>query len=91
MAAKKQSVKQAIADGRRTRTIKPPPAPALLQSEDVGAPLSLDRAIEEKLRLYPRAKLKEIIAMFELEGVRVTPAAVEKLQRKAIPGTPTLS
>lgn len=83
MAAKKPSTKQTVPGARRTSTIKPPPAPAVLQSEDVGAPLSLDRAIQEKVRLYPRAKVKEIVAMFELEGVRVTPAAVEKLQGKA--------
>lgn len=82
MAMKKPSNDQA-AD--RMSTIKPPPAPVVIESDDVGAPLSLDRAIGEKVRLYPRAKVKEIIAMFELEGVRVTPAAVQKARRQATP------
>ncbi|HVA50053.1 MAG TPA: hypothetical protein VNH11_27045 [Pirellulales bacterium] len=66
-------------------TIKPPSAPPLFHSDEVGAPLGRDRAIREKVRLYPRASVKEIVAMFELEGLRVAPADVQKAKRQATP------
>lgn len=69
----------------RLKTIKPPPAPAVVQSDDVGAPISRDRAIREKMRMYPKATVQEIVAMFELDGVRVSPASVEKARRNATP------
>jgi hypothetical protein len=62
--------------------IKPPPAPPLMVSAEVGAPVAQDQAIREKLRLYPRATINEIVAMFELDGVKVSPAAVRKAKRK---------
>ncbi|HVX15644.1 MAG TPA: hypothetical protein VHC22_30945 [Pirellulales bacterium] len=86
MAKKKAAAKKGT-EGKQKRksakpakgsTIKPPPAPPLLHCAEVGAPLSQDQAIRERLRLYPRATTKEIIAMFELEGLKITPEAVKK-------------
>lgn len=62
--------------------IKPPPAPPLMHSAEVGAPVAQDQAIRERLRLYPQATINEIVAMFELDGVKVSPAAVKKAKRK---------
>ena len=62
--------------------IKAPPAPAVMHCEEVGAPLAQDQAIREKLRLYPQATVNEIVGMFELEGVKISPAAVKKAKRK---------
>jgi hypothetical protein len=69
---------------QRQGTIQPPPAPPLLHCPEVGAPVSQDQAIRERLRLYPRATIKEIVAMFELEGLKITPAAVKKA-KEAMP------
>ncbi|HET6884473.1 MAG TPA: hypothetical protein VFI31_30245 [Pirellulales bacterium] len=63
-------------------TIKPPPAPAIVRSAEVGAPLAQDQAILERLRLYPGATVREIVAMFELDGMKVTPEAVRKAKRR---------
>lgn len=63
------------------RTIKPPAAPALMPSPEAGAPLAQDQAIGEKLRLYPKATTQEIVAMFELDGVRIDPKAVQAARR----------
>lgn len=60
--------------------IKPPAAPAVIHSEEVGAHVAQDQAIGEKVRLYPGASVKEIVAMFELEGLKVSPAAVKKIK-----------
>jgi hypothetical protein len=76
--AGKRTTKKTAAGSQKQATIKPPPAPAVLHSAEVGAPLAQDRAIAEKLRLYPRATVQEIVAMFELDGMQVTPAAVRK-------------
>lgn len=64
------------------RTIKAPAAPALMSSPEAGAPLAQDQAIGEKLRLYPKATTQEIAAMFELDGVRVDPEAIETARRR---------
>ena len=64
------------------RTIKPPAAPALMSSPEAGAPLAQDQAIGEKLRLYPKATTQEIAAMFELDGVRIDPKAIETARRR---------
>jgi hypothetical protein len=66
----------------RLNLIKAPSAPALIHSEEVGAPIAQDQAIREKMRLYPRATVNEIVGMFELEGVKVLPEAVKKVKRK---------
>jgi hypothetical protein len=63
------------------RTIKPPAAPALMSSPEAGNPLAQDQAIREKLRLYPHATTQEIVAMFELDGVRMDPKAVQAARR----------
>ena len=60
--------------------IKPPEAPAVIHSEEIGAPVAQDQAIREKTRLYPQASVKEIVAMFELEGLKVSPVAVKKIK-----------
>ena len=60
--------------------IKPPAAPAVILSEEIGAHVAQDQAIGEKVRLYPQASVKEIVAMFELEGLKVSPAAVKKIK-----------
>ncbi|HEV3339414.1 MAG TPA: hypothetical protein VG125_03625 [Pirellulales bacterium] len=61
--------------------IKPPAAPAVILCEEMGAHVAQDRAIREKVRLYPLASVKEIVAMFELEGVKISPAAVKNAKR----------
>lgn len=71
-----------VAKGKdKGRTIKPPAAPALMSSPEAGAPLAQDQAICEKLRLYPKATTQEIVAMFELDGVRIDPKAVQAAKR----------
>ena len=76
---KKKAKKTSAKSGRqRLRMIEAPPAPALMRSEEVGAHVAQDQAIREKLRLYPRATVNEIVAMFELEGFKISPAAVKK-------------
>lgn len=77
-----RTAQKASAPARKEKTIKPPAAPPLIHSAEAGAPMALDRAIAEKLRLYPLASVKEIVAMFELDGVKVTPAAVKKAQER---------
>ena len=67
---------------QRTSTIKPPAAPPLVHSAEVGAPVAQDQAIIERLRLYPRATVQEIVAMFELDGLKITPAAVRKAKER---------
>lgn len=64
------------------RTIKAPAAPALMASPEAGAPLAQDQAIGEKLRLYPKATTQEIVAMFELDGVRIDPKAVQAARNR---------
>ncbi|HWB08441.1 MAG TPA: hypothetical protein VG826_04425 [Pirellulales bacterium] len=59
--------------------IQPPAAPAVIHSEEVGAHVAQDQAIREKVRLYPQASVQEIVAMFELEGLKVSPEAVRKI------------
>jgi hypothetical protein len=81
-APAKVTAKKAPAKSAKKGTIKPPPAPAIVHSAEVGAPLAQDQAILEKLRLYPNATVQEIIAMFELDGMKVTPAAVQKVKRR---------
>jgi hypothetical protein len=66
----------------RLNLINAPPAPALIHCEEVGAPVAQDQAIREKMRLYPRATVNEIVGMFELKGVRISPSAVKKAKRK---------
>lgn len=66
----------------RQPTIKPPRAPALMQSPEVGAHVAQDQAISERLRLYPKATTQEIVAMFELDGVKISPAMVEQARRR---------
>lgn len=65
-------------------TIKPPRAPAMMRSPEVGAHVGQDQAIAERLRLYPKATTQEIVAMFELDGVKVSPALVEQVRRKSL-------
>lgn len=72
----------ASTQGHTLNLIKAPPAPAVLHCDEVGAPLAQDQAIREKLRLYPRATVNEIVGMFEFEGVKVSPAAVKRAKRK---------
>ena len=72
----------ALAQRHSLNLIKAPPAPAVMHSDEVGAPLAQDQAIREKLRLYPRATINEIVGMFELEGVKVSSAAVKRARRK---------
>lgn len=67
-------------DRHRLNPIKPPAAPAVIHSEEVGAPVAQDQAIREKVRLYPQASIKEIVAMFELEGLKISPAAVKNVK-----------
>ncbi len=61
--------------------IQAPDAPAVMHCEEVGAPVARDQAIREKVRLYPQASVNEIVAMFELEGVKILPAAVQQAKR----------
>ena len=80
---KKKAKKSSAKPGRqRLSMIEAPPAPALMRSEEVGAHVGQDQAIREKLRLYPRATVNEIVAMFELEGFKISPAAVKKAKRQ---------
>lgn len=76
------SQRAALAQRHGFKLIKAPPAPAVLHSNEVGAPLAQDQAIREKLRLYPQATVNEIVGMFELEGVKVSPTAVKRARRK---------
>jgi hypothetical protein len=62
--------------------IQQPAAPALIHCEEVGAHVAQDQAIREKVRLYPQASVKEIVAMFELEGLKVSPEAVRRIVEK---------
>lgn len=84
-AVGKNTTKKNAAGSQKGGTIKPPPAPAVLHSAEVGAPLAQDRAIAERLRLYPRATIQEIVAMFELDGMKITPAAVRKAKSRMTP------
>ncbi len=52
-----------------------------MRSPEAGAPMAQDQAIGERLRLYPKATTQEIVAMFELDGVKVSPAKVEQARR----------
>lgn len=63
-------------------TIKPPRAGAMMRSPEVGAHVGQDQAIGERLRLYPKATTQEIVAMFELDGVKVSPTTVEQVRRR---------
>ena len=92
MAKKKRVVKKTVAGKKtakksdekparqRLRMIEATPAPVLMRSEEVGAHVAQDQAIREKVRLYPRATVNEIVAMFELEGFKISPAAVKKVK-----------
>jgi hypothetical protein len=59
--------------------IQAPAAPAVIRCEELGTHVAQDRAIREKVRLYPQASVQEIVAMFELEGVKISPAVVKKV------------
>lgn len=84
-AALKKSTKKAkkkVAERPKQPTIKPPRAGAMMRSPEVGAHVGQDQAIAERLRLYPKATTREIVAMFELDGVKISPAAVEQVRRR---------
>lgn len=74
--------KKKVAARVKQPTIKPPRAPAMMRSPEVGAHVGQDQAIGERLRLYPKATTREIVAMFELDGVKVSPALVEQVRRR---------
>lgn len=81
-AAKKAAKKSKKKITARVKpTIKPARAPAMLHSPEVGAHVGQHQAIDERLRLYPKATTQEIVAMFELDGVKVSPAVVEQVRR----------
>lgn len=77
-----QTTKKKVAPRRKLPTIKPPRAGAMIRSPEVGAHVGQDQAIGERLRLYPKATTQEIVAMFELDGVKISPAAVEQVRRR---------
>lgn len=60
--------------------INAPAAPGLMHSAEVGATVGQDQAIRERVRLYPQATVREIVAMFELDGLKVSAAAVKKVK-----------
>lgn len=80
-AAVKKSAQPAKKKTRQP-TIKPPRAPAMMRSPEVGAHVGQDQAIAERLRLYPKATTQEIVAMFELDGVKISPALVEQVRQR---------
>lgn len=81
-ASSKTTKKKAASKSARQKLgpINAPAAPAMMHSAEVGAHVGQDQAIRERLRLYPQATVREIVAMFELDGVKVSPAAVKKVQ-----------
>lgn len=79
-----KTAKKKVAMRRKQPTIKPPRAGAMMRSPEVGAHVGQDQAIGERLRIYPKATTQEIVAMFELDGVKISPAAVEQARRRGI-------
>lgn len=77
-----KTAKKKVAARRKQPTIKPPRAGAMMRSPEVGAHVGQDQAISERLRLYPKATTQEIVAMFELDGVKISSAAVEQVRRR---------
>lgn len=77
-----KTTKKKVTARRKQPTIKPPRAGAMMRSPEVGAHVGQDQAIGERLRLYPKATTQEIVAMFELDGVKVSPAMVEQVRRR---------
>ena len=54
----------------------------IIANPEVGHPTSTAEAIRQKLRLYPQAMAREIVAMFELEGIRITAAQVQRMKHE---------
>lgn len=82
---KRSQTKNSLAEpaSKELKMIDAPDAPAVMHSAEVGAHVALDQAIREKVRLYPQAMVNEIVAMFELEGFKVSPAAVTKVKEES--------
>jgi hypothetical protein len=77
-AAKTSKKKNSKSPREKLGPINAPAAPGLMHSAEVGATVGQDQAIRERLRLYPQATVREIVAMFELDGLKVSAAAVKK-------------
>lgn len=57
---------------------------AIIYSPEIGARVSTAEAVRERVRLHPRARTREIMAMFELEGNRVSPDLIQRIKKEEL-------
>ena len=55
---------------------------AIIHCHEKSQWVSKGDAIRERVRLHPQAMISEIVAMFELDGVKVSPSTVERIVRE---------
>ncbi len=56
----------------------------MIYSPEIGERVTTTEAVRERVRLHPRARTQEILAMFELDGTRVSPALVQRIKREEL-------
>lgn len=56
----------------------------LIYSPELGVRVTTAEAVREKVRLHPMARTREIMAMFELEGNRVSPYLIQRIKREEL-------
>jgi hypothetical protein len=58
---------------------------------ETGEMLSTTEAVRAKVRLYPRAMTQELVAMFKLEGVQVSPALIQRVREEMLGNLPNFA
>jgi hypothetical protein len=56
----------------------------VVYSPEIGERVTTAEAIRERVRLHPYARTNEILAMFELDGNRVSPDLVRRIKREEL-------
>lgn len=89
MAKKKAVSKESAARLKSGQTTKkasggtrPPAASGKVNSPELSANVSQEDAIREKVRLYPKARIEEIVGMFELEGLKISTRMVQRIKKE---------
>lgn len=89
MAKKKAVSKETSARGKSVEPSKKgssgtklPAASGKVNSPELSANVSQEDAIREKVRLYPKARVEEIVGMFELEGLKISTRMVQRIKKE---------
>ena len=89
MAKKKAVSKESSARLKAAETTKKtgggtklPAASGKVNSPELSADVSQEDAVREKVRLYPKARIEEIVGMFELEGLKISTRMVQRIKKE---------